>query len=67
MKVKCPTCGKETEYASTNPVRPFCSERCKTLDLGAWADEKYRVPLSEQESSAVNENSEDPPPKELMN
>jgi endogenous inhibitor of DNA gyrase (YacG/DUF329 family) len=67
MKAKCPTCGKLIEYTLKNPVRPFCSERCQTLDLGAWADEKYRVPLSEQESSTVNENSEDPPPKDLLN
>ena len=72
MKVKCPTCGKLTEYVKTNPVRPFCSERCQTLDLGAWADEKYRVPeaidpRNEQESAPVNENPDSPPPKDLLN
>ncbi|HUR99086.1 MAG TPA: DNA gyrase inhibitor YacG [Pyrinomonadaceae bacterium] len=41
--VKCPTCGKETQYES-NEFRPFCSERCKLLDFGAWADEQYSVP-----------------------
>ncbi|HLH30050.1 MAG TPA: DNA gyrase inhibitor YacG, partial [Terriglobia bacterium] len=35
-QLKCPTCKKETEY-SGNPSRPFCSERCKLIDLGKWA------------------------------
>lgn len=42
-KVKCPSCGKETEYAG-NEFRPFCSERCKMLDFGAWADEEFALP-----------------------
>ena len=33
MKVKCPVCGKETEYSPANPYRPFCSEVCRTADL----------------------------------
>jgi endogenous inhibitor of DNA gyrase (YacG/DUF329 family) len=41
--VKCPHCGKETEYTG-NEFRPFCSERCKLLDFGAWADEEFRLP-----------------------
>ena len=41
--VKCPHCGKEIEY-SGNGFRPFCSERCKLLDFGAWADEEYNLP-----------------------
>ena len=43
MKVKCPTCGKETEYSPANRWRPFCSERCKLIDLGAWADDAYVI------------------------
>ncbi|HZY18950.1 MAG TPA: DNA gyrase inhibitor YacG [Ramlibacter sp.] len=42
--VKCPGCGGNSIYAPTNPYRPFCSERCKNLDLGAWASESFRVP-----------------------
>ncbi len=42
--VKCPHCGKETEYEG-NELRPFCSERCKMLDFGAWADEHYALPV----------------------
>ena len=41
--VRCPTCGGPSAYAATNAYRPFCSERCKNLDFGAWASEAYRV------------------------
>lgn len=63
MKVKCPTCSARTEYDASNPFRPFCSERCQTLDLGAWADELYRVPAREQEGTSVNDNSHAPAPE----
>ena len=42
MKIKCPICKEETVWEE-NPYRPFCSERCKLIDLGAWASEKYRI------------------------
>ncbi len=42
--VRCPGCGGTSVYAASNPHRPFCSERCKGGDLGAWASEGYRVP-----------------------
>jgi len=42
--VRCPACGGDSIYAPTNPYRPFCSERCKAHDLGAWATEEFRVP-----------------------
>ena len=41
--VRCPTCGGDSVYASENPYRPFCSERCRNIDFGAWASESYRV------------------------
>lgn len=41
--VKCPHCKKEAQLAG-NPYRPFCSERCKMIDLGTWATEGYRIP-----------------------
>jgi endogenous inhibitor of DNA gyrase (YacG/DUF329 family) len=44
--VPCPTCGGDSVYAPSNPYRPFCSERCKKRDLGAWASESFRVPSS---------------------
>jgi endogenous inhibitor of DNA gyrase (YacG/DUF329 family) len=42
--VACPSCGKPAVFTDANPFRPFCSERCKTTDLGAWATERYRIP-----------------------
>ena len=42
--VACPQCGQETEFTTQNIYRPFCSERCKLIDLGEWAEEKYRIP-----------------------
>jgi len=57
--VKCPTCGKPAVFAPENRYRPFCSERCATLDLGAWAEEKYSVPAFDQDSKPVNQNTDD--------
>ena len=45
-RVKCPACGKVTEYEG-NEYRPFCSARCKLLDFGAWADEEYALPTQD--------------------
>ena len=42
--VSCPRCGAETEYSAANQWRPFCSERCRMIDLGKWAADDYRVP-----------------------
>jgi endogenous inhibitor of DNA gyrase (YacG/DUF329 family) len=47
--VGCPRCGAPSVYAPENKWRPFCSERCKMIDLGAWAAESYRVPAEEQD------------------
>jgi len=50
MMVKCPQCGKEVEYEG-NEFRPFCSERCKLLDFGDWADENYGLPAEDTQLS----------------
>jgi uncharacterized protein len=42
--VPCPTCGNPTPFEPANRWRPFCSERCRSVDFGAWASESYRVP-----------------------
>jgi uncharacterized protein len=42
-RVKCPTCGRELDWA-TAPARPFCSERCRLIDLGAWLSEQRSIP-----------------------
>jgi endogenous inhibitor of DNA gyrase (YacG/DUF329 family) len=49
--VKCPHCGAPVPWSSDSKWRPFCSERCKTMDLGAWASERYRVKTSEAPES----------------
>ena len=45
--VTCPTCGEAAAWTPENRWRPFCSERCKLIDLGQWAAEKYRVPAED--------------------
>ncbi len=55
MIVKCPRCGTETTYQG-NPFRPFCSERCKLIDLGKWIEGSYRI------STKVKEEEEDGAP-----
>ncbi|MDR2334876.1 MAG: DNA gyrase inhibitor YacG [Burkholderiaceae bacterium] len=42
--VPCPTCGGKSLFTPANRFRPFCNERCKQIDLGAWANEDFRVP-----------------------
>lgn len=54
-KVSCPACGKQTVFGPENKWRPFCSERCKTLDLGDWAAERYRVATEEKPQDANDE------------
>jgi endogenous inhibitor of DNA gyrase (YacG/DUF329 family) len=56
----CPACGKATAYTPSNRWRPFCSERCKLTDLGAWASESYRIPAkpAEDEPGGAVEDSE---------
>lgn len=47
-QINCPQCRGLTIWHD-NPHRPFCSERCQLIDLGQWADESYRIPVSSQE------------------
>ncbi len=55
LLVKCPQCGKEIDYKGSE-FRPFCSERCKLLDFGAWADEEYNLP---SETSSMSDEDLD--------
>jgi endogenous inhibitor of DNA gyrase (YacG/DUF329 family) len=41
--VQCPTCAGESLYHDSNPYRPFCSQRCRDIDLGSWASEDFRM------------------------
>jgi len=43
MDVKCPSCGAQVAWTESNRFRPFCSQRCRTIDLGAWAAERHRI------------------------
>ncbi len=54
--VDCPTCGRKTEFDRSNPWRPFCSQRCKTVDLGAWASGKYVIPGNEVEPEEAGDD-----------
>jgi uncharacterized protein len=63
LMVKCPRCGKEAQYED-NEFRPFCSERCKLLDFGAWADGEYSFPtesaeLTEQDINVIEKALEE--------
>jgi len=62
-RVKCPRCSKPTLFTTENPHRPFCSERCKTIDLGAWADQQYAIPVkpSSEAGSQVDHETESYP------
>ncbi len=55
--VVCPGCGGDSVYAPSNPYRPFCCQRCKNLDFGAWASESFRLPT---EAPPEDENFGDP-------
>jgi hypothetical protein len=61
--VFCPHCKKKTTLETTNLYRPFCSERCKLIDLGAWANEDYKIPivLPDQETATDSEEDEQDP------
>jgi uncharacterized protein len=43
LTVKCPQCGTPVQWEASSKYRPFCSQRCRQIDLGAWASEAYRV------------------------
>jgi endogenous inhibitor of DNA gyrase (YacG/DUF329 family) len=60
--VACPQCGASVVWDTENPFRPFCSERCKMIDLGAWATESYRIPVEEDNDTLdADDNVEHPP------
>ncbi len=63
QRVKCPTCQREIDW-SQSPFRPFCSERCRLIDLGAWLTEKHAIPGEPAPDEAARENPgppDDPP------
>lgn len=60
--VSCPQCGASVVWDVANPFRPFCSERCKMIDLGAWATESYRIPVEEEKDALEPEGDSGLPP-----
>lgn len=57
LTITCPTCQKRVKW-DDNPWRPFCSERCKLIDLGEWANESHRIP-GEEHRPIESENEDD--------
>ncbi|WP_118819618.1 DNA gyrase inhibitor YacG [Neisseria lactamica] len=55
LQVKCPTCQTAVVWESENAFRPFCSQRCKLIDLGGWADEEYTVTAQEEGLLEISE------------
>jgi len=62
-KVRCPQCGEDALWAPENPNRPFCSERCKQIDLGCWASDSYRIggAVSDEEAGSPGLDFPDQP------
>jgi len=54
-RVRCPTCGATSAWRG-NPQRPFCSLTCRLIDLGGWLDERFRIPSSDHDHEANDEN-----------
>lgn len=44
LTVRCPTCNKPVTWSEASEFRPFCSERCRLIDLGEWANEEKAIP-----------------------
>jgi endogenous inhibitor of DNA gyrase (YacG/DUF329 family) len=58
--VSCPQCGTPVEWSPASNWRPFCSERCKLIDLGEWAAERYRIPAVDALDEAGTETPDEP-------
>jgi len=58
--VKCPTCAAPVEWTDEARWRPFCSERCKLIDLGSWFDESNRIPGEEPATLPDDQDIEHP-------
>ncbi|MCY7308707.1 MAG: DNA gyrase inhibitor YacG [Rhodoferax sp.] len=61
--VACPRCKGDSVFGPQNPYRPFCGERCKAFDFGAWADEGFRLPAH---SAKGEDDAPAPPPLPLQ-
>jgi endogenous inhibitor of DNA gyrase (YacG/DUF329 family) len=61
MIVECPTCKKPVEWGEKSPFRPFCSKRCRLIDIGAWADGSYSI---EDPNGGINPDDIEPDHKD---
>jgi uncharacterized protein len=59
-KVRCPNCGQTLAWNPENPFRPFCSERCKNIDLGAWSTGDYVIRSQATKDPEDGANDADP-------
>jgi hypothetical protein len=60
-QVKCPTCGRQIEWSPRSPFRPFCSERCRLIDLGAWLSEQRAIPGDSNAPEGRTDREDDEP------
>lgn len=58
LTVKCPTCRAPVTWEG-NPYRPFCSERCRLIDLGAWVEGEYRIPGEDSVKDSKKDDADD--------
>ncbi len=58
-QIPCPNCQKAVNLTEKTPYRPFCSERCRLIDLGAWASEDYQISDKSQAGDNSNLLSDD--------
>jgi endogenous inhibitor of DNA gyrase (YacG/DUF329 family) len=56
--VKCPTCRRPVAWSEDSPYRPFCSDRCRLIDLGAWLTEQHKIP--DEDGAAAEESPNTP-------
>jgi endogenous inhibitor of DNA gyrase (YacG/DUF329 family) len=59
MIVKCPTCSEAVAWSKANDYKPFCSKRCKLIDLGEWASEGHKIAGQQLDPLLVNELARD--------
>ena len=57
--ISCPRCQKPNTWRPENKFKPFCSERCKLIDLGAWADEAHRIPGNDVDPDEFEDKHEE--------
>jgi uncharacterized protein len=57
--VKCPTCKRPVEWSAASLYRPFCSDRCRLIDLGAWISEQHKLPGDAGADDAESASSQD--------